>query len=369
LLVKNIASLDFIRVGSETEALLLESRLIKKFQPHFNLISKDDKSPYYITISKEKFPRPIITHTSSGSSAGPFLNSLIPRRILGQFRRVAPFCTAARPVKKPCFYSHIGLCNPCPGSIGDNQLAYKTNISRLKQLLRGRFEPVAAELKRSMSAAAEIRDFETAAKARDRLQALAQLRSHTISPDEYLQNPNLITDTQQQAVTSLKDTLVSAGLEIGQLHRIEMYDNAHLSGKFATSAMTVAIDGELLHSQYRHFRIKNAAAVSDTAMMKEVLTRRFSASDWPTPDLIVLDGGIPQLSAAKEIVLPCPVISLAKQNETIIIPRPDGEFFHLTPPRNFPALKLLQALRDEAHRFSRRLHHKLISKTLTSSKA
>lgn len=354
LLVENIANIDHIPVASETEALLLESRLIKKFKPQFNIISKDDKSPYYIHITRETYPKPVINHRPEDCLAGPFLNAQIPGRILKQFRRVAPYCVAPRPVRKPCFYSHLGLCHPCPGEIIDvgGQASYKTNVTRLKRLINGSFKAVSQSLHSEMLEASKHQEFEKATQLRDQLKALDHLLHQPISPDEYLQNPNLVQDTRNEAVSSLQQLL-----SMEKLSRIEMYDNAHLSGTAATAAMVVSIDGELVHRLYRHYRIKTAPGNSDVDMMKEIITRRLKRKDWPDPDLIVLDGGKPQLLAGEGS--PFPVIALAKRLETIIIKTPDGKYIEINPPDGYPALRLLQSMRDEAHRFSRRLHHKL----------
>jgi excinuclease ABC subunit C len=142
-----------------------------------------------------------------------------------------------------------------------------------------------------------------------------------------------------------------------------MYDIANISGKDPTGAMTVSISGALSPKDYRHFTIKSLSTPNDVGMLKEMLQRRLSHPDWPTPSLIVLDGGLTQLSLVKDIELHnIPIISLAKQAEIIYFPTGQS----LTLPRTDPGLQLLQRLRDEAHRFSRKLHHKHRSRNLTS---
>ncbi len=346
------AALEYIRVTSELEALLLESRLIKKFKPFYNLIAKDDKSPYYIHLTAEEYPRPVINHEPRRAVAGPFLNRHLPTRILSRFRQVTPFCQAPRPVRRPCLYAHLGLCHPCPGQITTPQdkHLYLTHILRLKHLLRGQFKSVKTALTSEMTAASRSQDFEKATAARDHLRALDLLLTTPISPDEFITNPNLSADLRQAAVASLGQLL-----KIPPPRRIEMYDNAHLRGTAAASAMTVALDGEVLPRLYRHFTIKSAQTDSDVAMMAEILTRRLKHSEWPSPDLIVLDGGRPQLSAVKALSH-IPLISLAKRQETLIVPVGDTyEEIHV--PTSHPGLQLLMRLRDEAHRFSHRLHH------------
>lgn len=358
--MSRIFSIEYIEVGSETEALLLESRLIKKFRPFYNIASKDDKSPYYIHLTREEFPRPILNHDPSGASAGPFLNSLIPRRILKQFRRIAPYCIAPRPVKRPCFYSHLGLCDPCPAY--GNSAAYRKNIARLKKLIGGNFSAVKKQLYSEMQSASKSAQYENAAKIRDQLSALDYLLTQPILPEEYLANPNLVSDRRQSALDSLTNLLKAYFPQLNTLNRIEMYDMAHLSGTSATGAMVVAINGEVNSAHYRHFTVKNLKGNSDVDSMKEVLTRRLSRDDWQLPDLLILDGGVPQLSAVSPLTH-IPLISLAKRNETLMVPQ-QGQYLEINLDKGDPGLQLIQRLRDEAHRFSRRLHHKHRSQSL-----
>ena len=337
-----IASVDYIEVLSEIEALLLESKLIKKWLPPYNIASRDDKSPYYIHVTKEKWPKPVVNHVSTGALAGPFLSGWVAKQILKYFRRIAPFCTAPRRVGRPCLYSHLGLCQPCPNDPATRPEDYLTNISRLRHLLRGQFTQV-------MRQAVKNQDFEIAAALRD-------LLHQPISPEEYLVNPNLVADKRQEALLALKKDL-----HLWPLDRIEMYDVANLAGTAATAAMTVAIDGEINSGNFRHFTIRTHppdGGPDDVAMMKEVLTRRLKRTDWPLPNLIVLDGGKSQLSIAKtERIQSYPVIALAKKEEVITLRQAQG-FAEIKLDRDNPGLQLLQHLRDEAHRFSRRLHHK-----------
>jgi len=374
-LVRNIRSLEHIEVGSETESLLLEARLISKFRPPYNLASRDDKSPYYIHITREKYPKPVITHQSRKASAGPFLTRFIPTRILRQFRSVTPYCSSPRPVTKPCLYSHLGLCSPCPGqNLNPHQISlYRSNISRLRRLLSGQYSSVLRSLKKDMLLCAKKMDFEAASLLRDRISALNQLRSTPVSADEYLANPNLVQDQRQQALNSLRSAINHEFITDNPLHRIEMYDVSHLRGQSATAAMTVAYDGYVNSRLYRHFTIKKAPSDNDVGMLTEVLYRRLKRTDWPLPDLIILDGGKSQLSIINSPSLSLshiPVIALAKGEETIIIPLSSG-FKEIRLDRSHPGLRLLQHLRDEAHRFSRRLHHKhrLTSQILTSAKS
>lgn len=353
-MVSKAETLEHIEVNSELEALLLESRLIKKFKPFYNLISKDDKSPYYIHITHEDFPKPVINHIEKYSIAGPFLNRYLPTRVLRHFRTIAPYCLSPRPVKRACLYSHMGLCSPCPGdlNISEKRDLYNQNIIRLKRLLKGQFSAVKRNLVFQMRKQSQLEHYEQAGILKGQILALDLLSTITVSPDAYISNPNLTQDLRDEALES-----ISKLLNIKKPLRIEMYDNAHLSGTAATSAMTVAQNGELIPSLYRHFTINNSPSGSDVGMMVEVLSRRFKNLDWPKPDLVVLDGGKPQLSAVTKLNIGVPLISLAKNQEIILVPKEHG-YAEIILPKNDRGLHLLQNLRDEAHRFSRRLHHK-----------
>jgi excinuclease ABC subunit C len=357
-LVSLIKSIEYIEVYSEIEALLLESKLIKKFLPPYNIASRDDKSPYYIHVSKEKFPKPMVNHEPQNAIAGPFLSGWVARRILNHFRRIAPFCTAKRNAKRPCLYSHIGLCDPCTGDPTIDSIKYQKNIARLKRLLKGDFVRVLSGLNKQMTEESKNQNFEMAASLRDKIAHLEQLLQNPIPPEEYMINPNLVSDKRSESLDALA---IALGTPDAKFTRIEMYDIANLSGKDATGAMTVSVDGQLDSKNYRHFTIKSKDTPDDVGMMKEILDRRLKREDWPKPDLIVLDGGMTQLSITKSLEIPVPIISLAKQEEIIFTP--DGKQIKLDK-RN-PGLQLLQRLRDEAHRFSRRLHHKHRSKNLS----
>ena len=322
-LVSHIASVDYIEVASEIEALLLESRLIKKFRPFYNIASKDDTSPFYVHLTSSKFPKPVVNHLPNQAIAGPFLSGWTVRHILKSLRRVAPYHT-----ESPCFYRHLGLCRPCPDDPQTTIADYLKNISRLKRMLRGQFKSV-------LHLAVKAQDFETATALRD-------LLLRPVSPEEYVVNPNLLSDRRQEALESLH-----LALNTWPLVRIEMYDISQLAGSAVTGAMTVAVNGQLSPTNYRHFTIHSGR--DDVARLKEMLSRRLK-TDWPTPDLIVVDGGKPQLSIVNWDI---PTIALAKKEEIIYTPSSAIKL-----PRSHPGLQLLQRLRDEAHRFARRLHHR-----------
>lgn len=356
-LVSLIKSIEYIEVGSEIEALLLEARLIQKFQPPFNIALKDGKSPYYIQLTREKFPKPVVNHEPKGSLAGPFLNGFAARSILRHLRRVVPFCTAKRQPGRACLYAHLGLCNPCPNASGTTVADYHKNIIRLKKMLTGKFLSVHSELQKQMAEYSKSLEFERASEIKKKIEHLDYLLAQPVRPEEYLINPNLVDDKRQESLTKLGDAL-----HLENLSRIELYDIANIAGTAATAAMTVAIDGDIDSRNFRHFTIKTKNTPDDVGMLKEVLTRRLKRTDWPMPDLIVLDGGKSQLSIVNWAI---PTIGLAKKEETLVVPAANGGFIELNLERTHPGLHLLQRLRDEAHRFSRRLHHKHRSKVIS----
>ena len=187
-----------------------------------------------------------------------------------------------------------------------------------------------------MRQAVKTLDFETAA-------ALRNLLQQPTPPEEFVTNPNLLSDRRQEALESLR---LATGY--WPLARIEMYDVAHLAGSAATGAMTVAINGQLTPQNYRHFTIRSGN--DDVARLTEMLTRRLK-TDWPNPTLSFWMG-IAQLSLAHK-ERPCAVIAYGQTREIIYT-----STSKIKLPRTHPGLQLLQRLRDEAHRFSRRLHHK-----------
>lgn len=342
-LVAQINSIEYIEVNSEIEALLLESTLIKKFKPKYNIAAKDDKSPYYIHITKDKYPKPIVNHIQEKSISGPFLSGFVARNILRQFRYIAPYCTSRHP-EIPCFYTHLGLCDP-------DLTNYRQNILKLKKLLRGNFAKVKSELTNLMQVSSKNHEYEKAREYRDKLKNLEYLLLKPVSADEYIVNPNLVDDKRQESLRALH-----LALSTWPLARIEMFDISNLTGTSATGAMTVALEGQLSPREYRHFTIHQDNP-NDVEMMREMLMRRLNRGDWPKPDLIILDGGKAQLSIVNWDI---PTYGLAKQDEILI----DIGGNEIKLKRTNPGLQLLQRLRDEAHRFSRRLHHKHRSATI-----
>lgn len=380
-LMSETESLSIIKVFSELESLLLEARLIRKFKPFYNIVAKDDKRPLYIVITKDEYPRIISSRKpidkDCGGVFGPFPASGNVKIILKLIRRIFPYsdhiAVTGKLGKRGCIYSQIGLCNPCPSELQklkDTNLKikltkqYKQNIKNIKKLLQGKFTIVQKNLEKQMKEKSKEKKYEEAAKLRDQLKVLEYITQPQIPTHEYLKNPNLESDIRTKELHDLKTILNKNNNILKNLTRIECFDVAHISGVNATASMVVAIDGQMEHSKYRHFKIKQTKTQSDFDSMVEVASRRFkNIKLWRKPDLIVVDGGLAQVKAFNEVfkVNKIPVVGIAKHPDRLIFT--SGEKIRLTGS----ALRLTQRLRDEAHRFARRYHHLLMKKSLLSS--
>lgn len=391
-IVSAAKKIEVIPVSSELEALLVEAKLIKKNLPRYNSAAKDDKHPLYIKITAEVYPKVQTSRKEEGKATyfGPFPSSAAVRSVLRQVRRIFPFHSQNKIGKQPCLYSHIGLCKPCPAyieqikdqkspamrcSLIKMKEEYKKNIKRIQELLSGKSRSLHKTLGREMKQAARGEDFETAAKIREQIRRLEYITAPYKNPKEYLENPNLLEDIRHNEAKSLYNLLKPHFRRLTYPKRIECFDISHLSGENATSSMVTFTKGESDKNFYRHFKIRTKDSHDDYLMVKETLQRRFRhLDDWGKPDLIIIDGGKGQVGAArlvlKEYAVRIPVIGLAKRLEEIIIPRLhlggvnlnsklDVGYVVFRLPLGSPALSLLQRMRDEAHRFARRLHFKL----------
>lgn len=372
-LVAKTAFINVIPVASEFAALLLEAKLIKTHQPKYNVIWKDDRHYIYIKITKEEFPRVLLSRSETEKNAtffGPFPSTKIVKDILIYLRRGFPYCTQNPRIKRKCFYTHLGLCNPCPAEIRkktDQQFQkekrqYLKTIKQLKTLLQGQIEKVQHYLQTQMADFAKREDFEQAAAFRERLVRLNYL-IHQYQPlDSYIENPLLTTQTWDYEQKNLSEILNNYFTQLNLLKKIECYDISCIFGKLAVGSMVTFIDGQPAKNFYRRFRIKTKTAKSDFTMLKEIMERRLNHSEWPMPDLIVIDGGQPQLEVLKgvltEMQLDIPMIGIVKRSEELVIPV-TGDFVRLKLPSHSPALHLIQRIRDEAHRFAHNYHEHL----------
>lgn len=374
LLVESASRIECTPVSYELEALLLEAALIKKHLPRFNSRAKDDKHPLYIKITAaEEFPKVYTCRREAEPGViyfGPFPSSSVTRRVLRDLRKIFPFCAQKRVGKKPCFYSHLGLCRPCPAIIAGTQdknlrkdlkQEYRQNIRRLILVFSGRGNGLIGNLTREMNKAAKAENFEKASQIRDRLRSLSYITTAYKPTGVYLENPNFLEDLRKLELNSLENLLRRFFGNLESLTRIEYLDVAHIAGEAATASMVTFLKGEPEKALYRRFRIRTTKTQDDFSMMKEVVKRRIRhLGDWGRPNLLVVDGGKPQVSAAKSMLVDIspPVIGFAKRFEEIVAH--DGRRFHIVRLKvGNPALNLLRRLENEAHRFARTYHFKL----------
>jgi len=367
-LLSKVGKIEFKKTDTALEALILESRLIKKFRPPFNIREKDDKSFLYVEITCENFPHVLLARGSSlptppksasggrrpgaksyggqgkvGVSSkfyGPFTSAASIREALKILRRIFPWSThqVALSAKRqalsvrPCFDYEIGLCpGTCIGAIPKAE--YRKNIAKLKLFFEGKKQRIIRELQKEMKSASRKLEFEKAGKLRRQIFAL-----------KHIQDTALISDSVLPTTCHLPPT------------RIEGYDVSNISGTSAVGSMVVFKGNEPDKNEYRKFKIRTIIGSDDTGMLKEVLRRRFQHPGWPLPNVVLVDGGRGQVNAAKSVLaelgLKIPVVGIAKGTK-----RKKNEFIGAVPEGVSKAT--LIKVRDEAHRFAIGYHKKV----------
>ena len=436
-LIKETSIIDWEETLSEIEALLRESHYIKKYQPRFNVLLRDDKTFLSVKITNEEYPRVITTRKieKDGTYYGPFTDARAVKETLKILRRFFPYRTTCLPNSgRACLYYHLGLCpGVCIGKMSAQE--YQRQIRHLKNFFEGKRKKIISRLKQELKKL----------RPQDDEQSLRQAEKLEFKIK------NLEKVLAMSRVLSFGEKVEGDIIELAKVlnlkeppHRIEGYDISNIMGVLATASMVVFTDGVTDKNEYRKFKIKTVRGANDVAMLKEVLRRRFSHTilvtqintpnfaiaklgvklhgftavascrtgfrgaeprtvplggtgawvknkltskkagknissgsaaqgagqkEWPLPDLVVIDGGRPQLGAAMEVWqefgLKIPLVSLAKRYEEIFIP---NQLNPLVLPRTSPALHLLQAVRDEAHRFAVSYHKLLRRQKLLGKK-
>jgi len=371
-MLEEAVDLEWLVTGSEVEALLTESMLIKELQPRYNVLLKDGKDYPLLAITREEFPRVFITRDRNLAAVdliGPFTSGGELQRAYHFLQRAFRFRTCeldiheADPARRsfaPCLNWHIKRCSaPCSTRI--SAAGYGDDIRALRAFVSGRGRgPLLEHLRERMRASAGELRFEDAARIRDQIQAIDRLNERGRLSD-YREPAAPVIDIGA-GMTALQQHLGLAG----PARIIEGFDIAHLQGEHVVAAMVQFVGGVPNKDGYRRFRVKGAieqARNDDFASMREVVGRRYRRlrdEGQPMPDLVLIDGGQGQLNAAlaalAEQGVPLPaIVGLAKREEIIV--RPDGTNLRL--PRRDAGLRLLQYVRDEAHRFCRRYFHLL----------
>lgn len=372
-------ALGYLTTQSEVQALLLEAELVRLHQPLGNLLLKDDKSFLYLALTKEVFPQLITLRQSDialpprpvSRLFGPYPSSSQARALMRLARQIFPYCSATvqdKRLHRACFYYHLDLCpGACLSLISPSK--YQHQIRSLNLFLQGRHGYLSRSLKQRINRLASLKQFEAAAKLKSQYELLnTSLRINRLPHEVSL--PTLIEQFAPAPLDRLRYTLDKLiHLPVGYpLHRVEMYDIATLSGQGTTAAMVVYQDGQLDRSAYRHFHIAGFTQADDLGSLKQVISRRFNHPKWPFPNVLMVDGGTPQLKAIAKLV-PSGIITLA------LAKRPDRLVYFYSKNHHptiatlplkagDPHTRLLVNLRDEAHRFARRLHLKARDQSL-----
>lgn len=383
-LVAEIEDTDWIETDSEIDALFLESEMVKRYMPRYNILLRDDKSQLYVRIDiKSEWPHVSFTRNPADDKAryiGPFYNGHALKKALRYLRKVFPYYTKPPGTHRVDFDVHLGLS---PRSDMTSQ-EYKSSLKKLIRYIEGDKLTITRELERDMNRAARQQQFEIAAELRNRLGYLRELQRRIMFGDK-----EFLDISKDRALDDLRLLLGLASIPA----RVEGYDISHMSGTNVVASMVVFTNGVSDRTEYRKFKMHKEQN-NDFANMFETLSRRFSEknrSRWKLPDICLIDGGKGQLDSAiaarDQAGLTIPMIGLAKQHEEIVVhlersrvrldhkvlERLDGhtmtsdKFTLISLPHSSHIVKLLQRIRDESHRFAVTYHTTLKRTSQTKS--
>lgn len=383
-LVTEIADTDWVQTESEIDALFLESEMVKRYMPRYNILLRDDKSLNYVRINmRDPYPHISFTRQPMDDGAeyfGPYYNGYAVKKALRYLRKVFPYSTHHTMPARVCLQYHLGLC---PGVEAQkiSSKDYKITLRKLIMYLKGERKQLVAQLESEMKLAATNQEFEKAAKLRNQIYNLKELQKQILFSDR-----EFLDISKDEALTGLANLLSLSDVP----RRIEGYDISHMQGTNNVASMVVATNGVADKAEYRKFKLR-IPGNNDFAHMNEVISRRFDGrhADWPKPDLLLIDGGKGQLEAVAKILnekdLKIPAIGLAKRLEEIIVSKkssnvilnaaayPDAiitenaDYFVVLLPKDSHIVKLLQRIRDESHRFAVSYHTVLKRQRQTAS--
>ncbi|MBQ6130559.1 GIY-YIG nuclease family protein [Candidatus Saccharibacteria bacterium] len=360
-LVEEIAMTDWIVVDTEMDALFLESEMIKRYMPKWNILLRDDKNVSFIRIDIDsEIPTVTVTRQPLGDDAryiGPFYAKRTIIDALRILRKIFPYYEKPYTGKKT-LETDLGLT---PGLEINKMTAadYHKILDNLIRYLEGDRKELLLDLEREMNSESALGHFERAAELRNELFGLKGLKKKIVFSDK-----EFLDISSDQALLRLQ-TLLNLPTPP---RRIEGYDISHQSGLDVVASMVVFTNGVADRSEYRKFKLNNQQN-NDTASLKEVLSRRLKHSEWAFPDLIILDGGIPQLSAVLSLLASAspsaqiPVIGRDKSGDhsksapvKIVIPRPDSSYETVELPPDSHIARLIARIDEEAHRFAITYH-------------
>jgi len=365
-MLKRIVKIKWIETESEIEALLLESNLVKKYQPYYNVLLRDDKRFSYIKISlADEIPGVFLTRTvdKTGKYFGPFISSLAARETIKVIRKIWPYCNMKKTQKRACFYYQIGRClGVCAGKVTKDEYS-KQVIKPIILFLQGKKNKIIKNYE------LRIKNLENKNRVGADDAILNKLRFEMNNMKHVLANSRVLSVGEKYANDVVELSKILRLPKISE--RIEGYDIANIFGKEAVGSMIVFNGGEPDKTEYRKFRIKiGQGQANDVGMLREILERRFN-NNWPLPDLIIVDGAKAQLNAALRVLkqrkLEIPPVAISKGAGLRSAQAPDKLFFPgqtkpLELPLASPALHLIKRVRDEAHRFAIGYHRNLRSR-------
>jgi excinuclease ABC subunit C len=417
-MIDNAVDVNYLTVDSEVEALILETNLIKKYKPKYNIMMRDDKNYTYVKFEKQvkgvnDFPRIRLVRqkdeTDNAEYFGPYPSTLPLKNILKRIRKVFPYASCNRRMIQvsedplevdtnnsvPCLYYHLGLCNaPCASL--QNKAEYMKNFNSIKKFFSGAKNDILNDLEKQMGIYSKTQEYEQAAQVRDKINDIKYV-TQSIKLDNNVDDvviSELKEQERREAIAQIIEFLKFPPdiLKMTENFKIECYDISNIQGTNAVGSMTVMVNGQLRKDLYRKFKIRMKNEPNDFAMLQEVLTRRFGRAGGvegktpdPSfsilPDLIIIDGGKGQLASTYRILRDLnlhniiPIVGLAKKEEELFRltkqfqdqdwPDPTQKTFtRILLPRRSEALFLVQRIRDEAHRFGITYHRKLRSKQM-----
>ena len=360
-LVREIFDTDWIVVDTEMDALFLESEMIKRYMPKWNILLRDDKTVSYVRISmQDEVPYLSYTRTPMDDGAkyiGPFYGKQAVEKAVRSLRRIFPYYIKPYTGKKTLDTDlgltpgvELGKCSPQD---------YKRNLRKLIRYLEGDREKLLKELEKTMHDEAAKGNYELAAEARDQLFGLRELKKKIVFSDK-----EFLDISSDQALLQLQKML---SLDKPP-RRIEGYDISHQSGENTVGSMVVFINGASARSEYRKFKVRSSKA-DDLKSLTEVLSRRLRHTEWEYPDLIILDGGATQVNTILPLVAPhqIPLIGRDKSGDhsksagvKIFIP----EHGIVQVPSGSHIARLIARIDEEAHRFAITYHSLLKRKSM-----
>lgn len=341
-LVSEIEKIDHRKTDTVIEALILEANLISKYQPKYNIKLKDDKSFANIVITDEEYPKVLTARPTDKNKRkikhvfGPYTSKQEADKVIALLIKL--FDTSGNKFATSDLYRRYYIKGYSSGKVGDiTKSDYAKIINNIKLFLQGKKKNIIKKLEKEMKEEAGKMSFEKASQIRDWIFALSHIRDFA-----FIKESDVLPKSKKEYPV-----------------RAEAYDISNISGKYSVGSMIVFSSGKPDGNEYRKFRIKTADKIGDVAMLKEVLKRRFKHTEWRYPDLLVIDGGLGQKNAAKEVLneyrLNIPIAAIAKG------PTRKGEKLFFSAPKGyiFPDIYFIKKMRDEAHRFAISYHRRL----------